>query len=87
MKIKHFFLRIKKVVNFLETVSGLKVSVLSHDQVGVTFVTEPSESILPEAESLNLDLTLTFDTGCHGETRLADVKVCFIHCFIGILQG
>lgn len=68
----------RKEIQLLQTISGLKVHVSGPRQLTLEFKHRNTELTSPE-ESLSLEMTLTFNTGCHGDLRLSDVKVCFFH--------
>ncbi|XP_045176266.2 uncharacterized protein LOC123536853 isoform X2 [Mercenaria mercenaria] len=73
--------RLKKVLNFLESVNGLKVHVSGQEQLTLVFNKSSSElaSVTSPEESLHLKMTLTFSTSCQGDARLSDVKISLDH--------
>lgn len=71
--------RLEKVVKFLQNMTGVKVHIIGPDKITLAFAHHNPElnSVTSQEESLNLEMTLTFITGCHGDVKLSDVKVHF----------
>ncbi|KAL4225406.1 hypothetical protein ACF0H5_016096 [Mactra antiquata] len=74
---KELITRMKKVIEFLETMSGIKVSAVGPEQLGVHFITKSSHETFMDTSTLDLEMTLTFKDCKQEEARLADVKVSF----------